>query len=137
MLLLSLMRHGQQLSQFFLSQWTLQILLKRKISKGINPYLYYVPNIRYAEVLLNAAEAEAESGNLTRATALLQAVHGRSDATFEFTSISTKADLVRAILTERRIELLSEGFRANDVLRRGESINSFGAGAIITPSDPR
>jgi hypothetical protein len=59
------------------------------------------------------------------------------DVTIEFTSISTKADLIKAILTERRIELLSEGFRANDVLRRGESINSFGAGAIITPSDPR
>jgi hypothetical protein len=59
------------------------------------------------------------------------------DVTIEFTSISTKAELVRAILTERRIELLAEGFRANDVARPGESINSFRAGAIITPSDPR
>jgi hypothetical protein len=104
---------------------------------GVNPFVDFVPNIRYAEVLLNAAEAEAELGNLTRATALLQAVHGRSDASYVFASISTKAELVRAILTERRIELLAEGFRANDVARRGEPMNSFGAGAIIAPSDPR
>lgn len=104
---------------------------------GVSPYVDFVPNIRYAEVLLNLAEAEAEKDNLTRATALLEAVHGRSDASYVFTSISTKAELIKAILTERRIELLAEGFRANDVLRRGESMNSFGAGAIIAPSDPR
>ena len=38
---------------------------------------------------------------------------------------------------ERRIEFLAEGFRANDVLRRGEPLNSFGAGSIIQSSDPR
>jgi hypothetical protein len=51
--------------------------------------------------------------------------------------LATKTEGVRAILTERRIEFLGEGFRANDVLRRGEPLNSFGAGAIIQPSDPR
>lgn len=104
---------------------------------GVSPFVDYVPNIRYAEVLLNVAEAEAESGNLTRATAILKAVHGRSDAKFEFASLATKSEVVKAILTERRIEFLGEGFRANDVLRRGEPLNSFGAGAIIQPSDPR
>ena len=38
---------------------------------------------------------------------------------------------------ERRIEFIAEGFRANDVLRRGEPLNSFGAGAVIQSSDPR
>lgn len=104
---------------------------------GVAPFVDYVPNIRYAEVLLNVAEAEAELGNLTRATAILRAVHARSDASYVFPSLATKAEVVRAILTERRIELLGEGFRANDVLRRGEPLNSFGAGAIIQPSDPR
>ena len=104
---------------------------------GVSPYVDYVPNIRYAEVLLNLAEAEAEGGSLTRAAALLQAVHGRSDASYVFGSLATKSEVVKAILTERRIELLGEGFRANDVLRRGEPLNSFGAGAIIQPSDPR
>ena len=104
---------------------------------GVSPYVDYVPNIRYAEVLLNLAEAEAEGGSLTRAVALLQAVHGRSDASYVFGSLATKSEVVKAILTERRIELLGEGFRANDVLRRGEPLNSFGAGAIIQPNDPR
>ncbi|MHA8093492.1 RagB/SusD family nutrient uptake outer membrane protein [Aquirufa lenticrescens] len=104
---------------------------------GVSPFVDFVPNIRYAEVLLNLAEAEAEGGSLTRATALLKAVHERSDASYVFPALATKTDVVKAILTERRIELLGEGFRANDVLRRGEPLNSFGAGAIIQPNDPR
>lgn len=104
---------------------------------GVAPFVDYVPNIRYAEVLLNVAEAEAELGNLTRATAILKAVHGRSDAAYVFPALDTKSDVVKSILVERRIEFLGEGFRANDVLRRGEPLNSFGAGAIIQPSDPR
>ncbi|RXK49848.1 RagB/SusD family nutrient uptake outer membrane protein [Aquirufa rosea] len=104
---------------------------------GVSPYIDFVPNIRYAEVLLNLAEAEAEAGNLNRAISILNAVHKRSDATYEFTGLDTKANVVRAILTERRIEFLAEGFRANDVLRRGEPLNSFGAGTLIQPSDPR
>jgi hypothetical protein len=103
---------------------------------GVNPYIDYVPNIRYAEVLLNLAEAEAEAGNATRALALLTAVHKRSDAGYDFGTLA-KADLIKAILMERRIEFLAEGFRANDVLRRGEPLNSFGAGAVIQSSDPR
>lgn len=103
---------------------------------GVAPFIDFVPQIRYAEVLLNLAEAEAESGNLTRAKALLEAVHQRSDASYSFEELD-KTGLVKAILLERRIEFLAEGFRANDVLRRGEPLNSFGAGAIIQPSDPR
>jgi starch-binding outer membrane protein, SusD/RagB family len=104
---------------------------------GVSPYVDFVPNIRYAEVLLNLAEAEAEGGSLTRAVALLKAVHGRSDAAYVFPALDTKADVIKAILTERRIEFLAEGFRANDVTRRGEPMVSFGAGATIQPSDPR
>ena len=104
---------------------------------GVSPYVDFVPNIRYAEVLLNLAEAEAETGNLSRAAALLKAVHGRSDAAYVFAALDTKADVIKAILTERRIEFLAEGFRANDVTRRGEPMVSFGAGATIQPSDPR
>jgi hypothetical protein len=103
---------------------------------GVSPYIDYVPNIRYAEVLLNLAEAEAEVGSQTRSLALLTAVHQRSDATYDFGTLD-KAGLIKAILMERRIEFLAEGFRANDVLRRGDPLNSFGAGAVILSSDPR
>jgi hypothetical protein len=104
---------------------------------GVSPYVDYVPNIRYAEVLLNLAEAEAQAGSLTRSVALLKAVHGRSDANYVFPALDAKADVIKAILTERRIEFLAEGFRANDVTRRGDPMVSFGAGATIQPSDTR
>ncbi|HUH33098.1 MAG TPA: RagB/SusD family nutrient uptake outer membrane protein [Daejeonella sp.] len=103
---------------------------------GVSPYIDYVPVIRYAEVLLNLAEAEAMVGSQVRAAALLNAVHSRSDAAFSFGAL-TQPSLVAAILTERRIELLAEGFRANDLLRRGLPIPAVGAGANIAVSDPR
>ncbi|MFT4031088.1 MAG: RagB/SusD family nutrient uptake outer membrane protein [Siphonobacter sp.] len=106
-----------------------------------SPYIDYIPVIRYSEVLLNYAEAAAEQGDLTLAAALLQAVHARSDASYTFSSTvtSTKDDLVNAILIERRIELLGEGFRSNDLLRRlqtipGKSSSSVVANAV-SPSD--
>ncbi|WP_420152749.1 RagB/SusD family nutrient uptake outer membrane protein [Siphonobacter sp.] len=86
------------------------------------PYLIYMPLIRYAEVLLNYAEAAAETGDLTLATNLLKAVHARSDASYTFPAVTTKEALVNTILIERRIELLGEGFRSNDLLRRLQTI---------------
>lgn len=103
---------------------------------GASPYIDFVPVIRYAEILLNLAEAEAEVGSQERALALLKAVHNRSDAGYDFGTLD-KAGLINAILTERRIELLAEGFRSNDILRRGQPINSFGAGAMIQPTEAR
>lgn len=84
------------------------------------PYLRYMPVIRYSEVLLNYAEALAETGNLTLATELLEAVHHRSDPdyTFPASATTTSAGLIEAIEIERRIELLGEGFRSNDITRR-------------------
>ena len=103
---------------------------------GVTPFVDWVPIIRYSEVLLNLAEAEAEVGSQTRAIALLEAVHKRSDATWTYTG-TTKTDLINAILTERRIELLAEGFRTNDIMRRGLAIPSVGAGAQIPVTDSR
>lgn len=79
----------------------------------------YVPVIRYAEVLLNLAEAIVRNTNTVdaRAVALLNAVRKRSDATWDFGVFATPADLLNAILKERRIELLGEGFRSPDLLR--------------------
>ena len=100
---------------------------------GVSPFIDWVPLIRYAEVLLNLAEAEAEVGSQERAIALLQAVHNRSDATWSYTGTS-KLELINSILTERRIELLAEGFRANDIVRRGLPILSRGAGTATAPA---
>lgn len=106
---------------------------------GTSPFIDFVPIIRYAEVLLNVAEAEAlvTGGNLVRSRAILQAVRTRSDATYVFGVFATPADQVNAILKERRIELLAEGFRYNDLARKATSLPSFGIGTAIPVSDDR
>lgn len=81
------------------------------------------PIMRYAEVLLNVAEAAARLGTGvdTRALALLNAVRNRAVTTaanqFTATSFTDKTALIRGILTERRIEFLGEGRRWADIHR--------------------
>lgn len=106
---------------------------------AVSPFIDFVPMIRYAEILLNVAEAEAltTGGNLIRSRALLQAVRTRSDASYVFGALPTSADLVGAILKERRIELLAEGFRYNDLARKAAPLPSFGAGSNIPVTDQR
>lgn len=84
------------------------------------PNTDYVPVMRYAEVLLNYAEAAARTNDLPTAATLLNAVRHRSDPSYTFSGgdLSSSATLVPLILTERRIELLGEGFRTFDVQRQ-------------------
>lgn len=84
----------------------------------------YAPQIRYAEVLLTLAEAEARqaSGVSTRALDLLNAVRNRALATpasqaYTAASFADKVALIKAILLERRIEFLFEGKRWADITR--------------------
>ena len=81
----------------------------------------YTPIIRYSEVLWNLSEAITRSNATidTRALALLNAVRQRSDASVTFTAASfASSDAMRdAILRERRIEFLGEGFRTFDITR--------------------
>lgn len=91
-----------------------------KFPKSASPFTDYIPVIRYAEVLLNYAEAAAQTDDLITARALLDAVRKRSDASYVFplSAVTLKPDLINTILTERRIELLGEGFRTPDIQRR-------------------
>lgn len=76
----------------------------------------YAPIIRYAEVLLNVAEAYTIKGNTDQALRLLNDVRNRSvPASKQFTT--APADLRLAILQERRIELAGEGRRWPDIHR--------------------
>jgi hypothetical protein len=105
--------------------------LAKYIAPAANNFLDYVPVIRYAEVLLNLAEARARASAATaapdaQALALLNAVRTRSDATTVFAP-STNADLISLILTERRIEFLGEGLRNNDLMRLVQTIPAKGS----------
>ncbi|MFY7653260.1 MAG: RagB/SusD family nutrient uptake outer membrane protein [Chitinophagaceae bacterium] len=96
------------------------------------------PVVRYAEVMLNVAEAAARQASGTtvdaRALAILNAIRKRSDATIDDFAPATKDELINLILTERRIELLGEGFRTSDIIRTGSSFPAKGTISAVAPS---
>jgi hypothetical protein len=82
----------------------------------------YAPIIRYAEVLLNYAEAALRSGDKELALTLLNAVRNRSLAdpatqAYQASAFATDQDFMEAILWERRIEFHGEGRRWEDIHR--------------------
>jgi starch-binding outer membrane protein, SusD/RagB family len=99
-----------------------------------SPYTDWAPVIRYSEVLLNLAEALARTntGVNAKALALLNAVRQRSDATAVLAPL-TQADLISAILLERRIEFLGEGLRNFDLMRLLQTIPAKG-GVLAKPA---
>jgi hypothetical protein len=103
-----------------------------------SPYPDWVPVIRYSEVLLNLAEARTRVTNTVdpQAVAMLNAIRNRADASTIYTvaSFATPTDLINAILKERRIELLGEGFRSFDLLRLGQIIPGKGTAPTINPT---
>ena len=114
---------------------TLGLYLLSKYAKS-NPAIDYIPVIRYAEVLLNYAEAEARAGSLSKAVALLEAVRKRSDATYTFPSGSlAQGEILNTIRTERRIELLGEGLRATDILRDLQTFPTKPSLSSLTPRE--
>ena len=80
--------------------------------------------MRYADVLLMAAEAANESGNATKASAYLEMVRSRARGTSlvlpKVTDLS-QAGLRTAIKHERRIELAMENERFYDLVRWGDA----------------
>lgn len=77
------------------------------------------PLLRYAEVLLNRAEAKVRLGDPSY-LADLNMVRNRSlasPATEQYFGFATTAAAVNAILMERRIEFLAEGLRWNTIHR--------------------
>ncbi|KLT64692.1 MULTISPECIES: RagB/SusD family nutrient uptake outer membrane protein [Pedobacter] len=101
-----------------------------------SPYTDYVPVIRWAEVLLNLAEARVRSTNTIdpQALLLLNAVRQRSDATTTLVPTSV-ADFTDALLLERRIEFLGEGLRAPDLTRLLLTIPAKGSAPSKGPTE--
>ncbi|GAA4508712.1 RagB/SusD family nutrient uptake outer membrane protein [Hymenobacter ginsengisoli] len=102
------------------------------------PYTDNAPVIRYAEVMLNLAEARVRSSNTVdaQALALLNAVRGRSNPAGVYATFTSASDLLNAILLERRIEFLGEGLRNIDLMRTLSPIPAKGIVRAIPTTDP-
>lgn len=90
--------------------------------KDVTNYSDASPLIRYAEVLLNLAEAYARNNDVVNGLTHLNAVRNRSLATtatqaYTAGSFADNVALLGAILKERRIEFLMEGRRWPDIHR--------------------
>jgi hypothetical protein len=99
-------------------------------------YIDYIPAIRYAEVLLNYAEAAARQGDTPKALALLNIVRHRSNPLWNFSEpeVGTKEALINRILDERRAELLGEGFRVLDLIRLLKPLPAKGTASAVEPT---
>jgi starch-binding outer membrane protein, SusD/RagB family len=80
------------------------------------------PMLRFAEVVLNVAEAYARQNNTTEALKYLNMVRNRALAdvaaqAYTATTFANNIDMLGAILKERRIELAMEGRRWPDIHR--------------------
>jgi hypothetical protein len=84
-----------------------------------------VPLIRYAEILLIAAESAAITGNTSVAQQRYDAIRG-FNVPLHTPTILTGTPLLEAIRTERRIEMMQEGDRFHDLRRQRASIVGFG-----------
>jgi hypothetical protein len=80
--------------------------------------------IRYAEVMINYAEAAAEVGKNDEAYAMLKEIRKRagiiagSDGLYGLKANMSKAEMINAIMLERKIEFAFEGKRFEDLRRR-------------------
>ena len=78
-----------------------------------------IPVIRFAEVLLIRAEAQARLNHFPEAVADLNRVQDRANATLFVLGTHTQADIIQAISDERQKELAFEGDRWPDLVRLG------------------
>ncbi|MGC1630565.1 MAG: RagB/SusD family nutrient uptake outer membrane protein, partial [Gelidibacter sp.] len=113
--------------------------------RDVTNYTDFTPIIRYAEVLLSMAEANARksSPDLAESLRLLNMVRNRALATpvtqaYTAASFTTPATMVAAIIKERRIEFLMEGRRWSDIHRlQGDDLHPIdGIPAKIANGSP-
>jgi hypothetical protein len=115
-------------TRYFVGKWT-----------SYTSQVDYAPVMRYAEVLLNYAEALVMDGGVVtqQAVDLLNAVRTRSYPAGAYTlaGFATAQEFRDALLLERNIEFLGEGIRNLDLMRTLSSIpGKPGATAVITPA---
>ena len=84
--------------------------------------------MRYAEVLLLAAEAQLQAGNTTKALEYINQIRTRAKET-PLTSVT-----LNDIKTEKRLELCNESVRFQDLVRWGDAITAMGQQGKEIPS---
>jgi starch-binding outer membrane protein, SusD/RagB family len=84
--------------------------------------------IRFAEVLLIKAEALARLGRLAEAVTEYNKIRVRAGLAPHVlgTNVTTQADVLNAVLAERRLELALEGDRFPDLVRTGRAMTALG-----------
>jgi hypothetical protein len=92
----------------------------------------YFNIVRYAEVVLTIAEAQAQTGDLANATANLNIIRKR--AGLANTTATTSADLLKDILLQRRLELAYEGQYWIDLRRTNTVQSTLGTGSTTSPN---
>lgn len=104
--------------------------------KAPSPYTDWVPVIRYAEVVLNLAEALARQATAVdvRGLSLVNAVRQRSDPSAVLIA-ATREQLIDVILQERKIEFLGEGLRNFDLMRLMQTIPAKGIAPAKGPDE--
>jgi hypothetical protein len=81
--------------------------------------------IRYADVLLMAAEAHANNNDSSKAITYLNQVRARAFGDNSQDYSSAEGSLTDAILAERRLELAAEGHYFFDLVRTGKAKAAF------------
>ncbi|MBO9151355.1 RagB/SusD family nutrient uptake outer membrane protein [Chitinophaga sp. GCM10012297] len=102
------------------------------------PYIYF----RLAELYLNRAEAYAKLGNVAKAKENLKTIHTRAGLPAADVDNLATADVLPAVLKERRIELAFEGHNSFDYFRNGlpmtrTAADNNGTAFTIEPTDPK
>ncbi len=93
------------------------------------------PLIRYAEIVLIAAEAEAQRGNLSGAIDLVNRLRRRAEAPL-ISGTPSQSELLTLIFQERGRELHFEGHRRTDLIRYEVGGGSSSGEPYTSESDP-
>lgn len=94
--------------------------------------------LRWAEIILNRAEARAKQGDVGGALADVNVIRARAGID-PINAVPAGYDILDVVLEERRMELCFEGHRAIDVYRNGKDLDRRYGGyqyyEVLTPED--
>ena len=119
---------GYQNTDYFIKKYTPLPQFKATSGDPALNWGYNIKEIRFADVLLMAAESLARSGNEPQAKIYLNRVRkrvGLADRT------STGQALLDDIAAERRMELATEGHRFWDLIRTGKAVSALGSQGFV------